>query len=54
MCQVTHLYHLYLSFVLLPNIMMKSKTAPWKGKSEGEVSNDAHDRAEPEITNNTI
>lgn len=30
------------------------KNSAVEGKSEGEVSNDAHDRAEPEITNNTI
>lgn len=30
------------------------KNSAVEGKSEGEVSNDAHDRAEPEIANNTI
>lgn len=30
------------------------KNSAVEGKSEGEVSNDAHDQAEPEITNNTI
>lgn len=30
------------------------KNSAVEGKSEGEVSNDAHDQAEPERTNNTI